>query len=163
MILACDIGSRYVGWAAGSAPAAVRFGTYTLPPLDSATLGRSYALFSNWLSDMITVHKPASLYFECPFTLKQEVIARSMLFYAGQVEHIAYVREVDCAEVFASSVRSYFLRNTPRTTPAGAPIKPDDRISLECIKRGHTPADAHQADALALFHFALADRTRRAA
>lgn len=163
MILALDIGSRYVGWAAGSAPAAARFGTYTLPKLDSATLGRSYALFSGWLSDMLTMHKPQSLYFECPFTLKQEVIARSMLFYAGQVEHLAYLREVDCAEVNASSVRSYFLRATPRTRPDGAPLSQDDRIGMECVRRGFTPSDTHQADALALHAFAWADRTRRVA
>jgi hypothetical protein len=166
MILALDLGSRYVGWAVGNGPADARYGTQELPKLDGANLGRSYALFTAWLADLITVHQPRWLYFEAPApasTFKQEFVVRALLFYVGQTEHVAYIREVDCSEVNANSVRSYFLRTTPRTTPDGAPIKADDRISLECIKRGHTPADTHQADALALFHFALADRTRRAA
>lgn len=153
-ILALDIASR-TGAAVGDASGAPRLLTFGVPPAVDDALGRRFAAFANWLSDLVTVEKPDVLAFEAPLIVggnsgtTRPTSAQTIRLLFGLVsiaELIAYQRDIECWECHIQTVRKFFC---------GDGRAKKDQVIATAVARGWMPADDNQADAAAIWAYMM--------
>lgn len=158
MILALDIASR-TGWAAGrERDAAPLTGFYDIQRAGGEALGPTLANFRDWLSTMISLHRPTLIVFEAPLNLHAGMpttlqTVRVLLGLASVVELMCEDRHIDCAEVKVEEWRMHFLGRARRGRD-----DPKDILKRLCLERcrelGWDVRGHDAADAAGLWHFA---------
>jgi crossover junction endodeoxyribonuclease RuvC len=156
-ILALDL-ATVVGWAYGMPGGRPIHGSHRFAPVGSSR-PEFFRLYGLWLSDMITVHDPRAIVFEAPVLNhkgpKKTSIetARKLIGLAAVTECIAATREVrKIQEVGAGTVKKHWTGN-------GHAKKPD---MLDVARRmGFEPRDDNAADALGVWHWAVAQLAPR--
>lgn len=154
LIAAWDIGQS-TGVAAGTPDRAPAFSTVRMPDPVGGSFSRTIDCFMRWAEDWLTVHRPARLYIEAPFAAQRRTGAdltdyiRNQFVYAGIADGFCYRLSIPCIEARVQHVRQHFCDN------GGAK---DGEIAAACRALGWVPADSHQADALALWSFAVIDQ-----
>lgn len=155
IIAAWDIGQS-TGFAVGPPGRAPLFGTIRLPAVTNPEhYGRRLDAFMKWGDDFLSVHKPTELFIEAPFAAQRRTGAdlthyiRAQFVYAGLAELLCYRRSIRIWEARVGDVRKFFRDDGHAT---------DTDVLVACHARGWQPADSHQADALALWDFAVVDQ-----
>jgi Holliday junction resolvasome RuvABC endonuclease subunit len=159
-VLALDLATKF-GWAFGSGGEHPRSGSVALPiyrPRDAR-----FAAYSDWLADAITTFEPSRIVYEAPQvtnggTLNATTMetARFLFGVCAITDLVAWRRDVPCFDVHLSSVRKHFCNS--------GHAKKREVIRV-CHLRGWSPADDNEADALAIWDYALSQKPklRRAA
>lgn len=153
-VLALDLATKF-GWAFGSGGEHPRSGSVALPiyrPRDAR-----FAAYSDWLADAITTFQPSRIVYEAPLpapgvpNATNQETARILLGMAAITDLIAWRRDVPCFDVNLSSVRAHFCNS-------GRAKKPE--VIRTCHLRGWSPADDNEADALAIWDYALSQKPK---
>lgn len=168
IIGAWDIG-RSTGIAVGRADRAPMLSTVKMPdpePLQRGALDFSRAIdcFMKWAEEWLTVHRPGRLFIECPFAADRRggvhlaADIRNQFAYAGIADGMCRRLGVGqgsgrADEVSVTDVREHFIGQ--RVLKA----EQADRLTItQCKAFGWSPKNGHEADAAALFHFAVVDQ-----
>src|SRR5215831_12844222 len=110
-ILALDLGAT-CGWAQGDPAGEVKHGSVQLAK-PGASHGAIGSAFNRWLTDWLSVSKPALLVFEAPLAPQAQrspATARLLLGLAWQVEAIAYGHGLyRLYEATVHDVRKFFI------------------------------------------------------
>lgn len=155
IVAAWDIGHS-TGVAVGPPGHAPKINTVRMPDPIAGDFSRANDCFMRWADDWISTFRPDRLYIEAPFAAARrtgvdlQAYIEQQFFYAGVAD--GYCRRhlnIGVDRVRVNHVRQHFCDN------GGAK---DPEIKAACEALGWKPADSHQADSLALWHFAIDDQ-----
>lgn len=157
-LLCLDLATS-VGFSVGTESGVEAHGSHRLPSTgnDIAAFLKAYRA---WLTSMIQRHLPHEVVFESPILVGSNGIAalRKLYSLAGLTELIA--KDLGCrvSEANLMQIRKHFIGAT--RAPAEVPKAErrqwmKERIISSARKRGFRPANDDDADALALFAYAM--------
>lgn len=120
--------------------------------------GTKGCLFGDWLGPQLVVHRPARVIFEAPMMMMPKADGSgaggntgTMLTLIGLAELAKVIccrYDIPIFPVASSTVRKWFLGN-------GRPENPKLAVMQECRRRGWSPIDDNEGDALAGLDYAL--------
>lgn len=157
-LLCLDLATS-VGFSVGTESGVEAHGSHRLPSTgnDIAAFLKAYRA---WLTSMIQRHLPHEVVFEMPILPATTNIAtlRKLYCLAGLTELIA--KDLGCrvGEANLMDIRRHFIgtARAPKEVPKEDRRKwMKDRITSSARKRGFRPANDDDADALALFAYAM--------
>lgn len=110
-------------------------------------LGRAFAAFRQWLSDMLAVYNPDEIWFEAPLPTTNRSISTMRLLMAlpAFAEELSYLRSTPCFEQHRGTICKAILGK-------GNATKGD--VLGWAVRKGHSPQDDNAADALLLLAYA---------
>jgi len=146
-LMALDLANK-AGWATLARPdARPNYGTHKIG-IEGSSLGDFIFAYDEWLNDMITVHKPNCIYYECPIIASRPNIhsALKLIGIAAHTEFVAKKRKIlRIHRPVVSTIKKSFTGN-------GHAKK--HHIMNMCKTFGWVPEDDNTADALAVLHYA---------
>lgn len=164
MTLMCLDLATFLGFAVGDAGGVQAHGSHKLPSTGE-DIGAFLNAYRAWLDAAISRWQPEEIVFESPIlpATTNLTTCRKLYGLTGVTEMMAQNRHVRCREANLMDIRRHFIgaARAPRDVPVKerrAWIK-DSTVAM-CRKRGFRPADDNDADALALFSFAMANRDK---
>ncbi|PPU90998.1 crossover junction endodeoxyribonuclease RuvC [Xanthomonas albilineans] len=145
-ILALDLGTR-TGWALQHSDGTITSGTEPFTPQRFEGGGMRFLRFKRWLNEVLSTANPIhTVYFE---EVRRHAGVDAAHAYGGFMGHLTAWCEhhqIPYQGVPVGTIKKH-------ATGKGNASK-DDMIA-SARRRGHTPIDDNQADALALLHWAI--------
>jgi len=143
-ILALDLATK-TGWATGSRPTEITSGVQDFSLQRGDSSGMRYLRFESWLTDVITLVHPEVIIYEqahqrggAPTEIAYGFITHTLKICAKyQIEHQA---------LHTGTLKKFW-------TGKGNAGKSE--MIAECRRRGFSPRDDNEADAIALLHWGL--------
>lgn len=173
-LLVLDLATT-LGFAFGTEAGVIEHGTFKLPSTGQ-DIGRFLFSFRNWLSRGISAYQPEEIVFESPILPGTTNIdtCRKLYSLCGMTELVAQDAHVQVGEANLTDIRNHFI-GVPRAPShvkceTGCKRKGCGNCRAErrrwlkettitrARKAGFRPADDNDADALALFSFAMSAR-----
>nr|WP_308006161.1 hypothetical protein [Xanthomonas albilineans] len=145
-ILALDLGTR-TGWALQHSDGTITSGTEPFTPQRFEGGGMRFLRFKRWLNEVLSTANPIhTVYFE---EVRRHAGVDAAHAYGGFMGHLTAWCEhhqIPYQGVPVGTIKKH-------ATGKGNAGKDD--MSASARRRGHTPIDDNQADALALLHWAI--------
>ena len=149
-VLALDISKRATGWTGQKSDGTPIFGTLRDVAIQS-DLGRAGMVFSDWLCDMIDVHKPDLIGIEAPaiagsgivLSLDEAMLLIGLAFLANV---IAAMNGCRFQRVAVQTVRKHFVGH-------GRPANPKAAVMARCKQLGWKCANTDESDSAALWFY----------
>jgi Holliday junction resolvasome RuvABC endonuclease subunit len=144
-ILALDLGTQ-TGWALASRDGSITSGSQSFKPQRFEGGGMRFLRFKRWLSDVYTAATIHAVYFE---EVRRHAGVDAAHAYGGFLAHLTAWCEhhnIPYQGVPVGTIKKH-------ATGKGNAGK-DDMVAAAC-RRGHSPTDDNEADALAILHWAI--------
>jgi Holliday junction resolvasome RuvABC endonuclease subunit len=145
VVLGLDIATQ-TGWAVGHPDGEPRYGSLTLP-YEGDSAGKPMAFLRDWMGEMISTYNVELIAYEAPFVQhKREGHALKTVSLCGLVDLVGYDRSLPTYCIDISSNKKFFTGDGHASKVA---------MIRTCRLYGWTPKNDDEADALALWSYAV--------